>query len=67
MSEKHVVSRSDEIPLDFTQYLSRRLGLETQTTLSMLGSFLLSFEPKTSGSASSGAQSPAPYVSFSTT
>ena len=45
MSEMHEGERVGELPLDFTQFLSNRLGTETGHTLSMLGAFLLSFEP----------------------
>lgn len=34
-----------EPPLDFTQFLSSRLNLDTPATLAVLGSFLLTFEP----------------------
>lgn len=36
-----------ELPTDFTQFLSCRLGMETSRALSLLGSFLLTFEPTT--------------------
>jgi hypothetical protein len=58
MSEKHEGERVGELPLDFTQFLSRRLGMEAGHTLSVLGSFLLSFEP--SGRHPSGATSSRP-------
>jgi hypothetical protein len=45
MSDKPEGERSGELPLDFTQFLSRRLGVETSRTLAMLGSFLVEFEP----------------------
>lgn len=34
-----------ELPLDFTQFLSGRLGVERDGTLAILGAFLLEFEP----------------------
>jgi hypothetical protein len=45
MSDKPDWERSGELPLDFTQFLSGRLGVETSRTLAMLGSFLVEFEP----------------------
>ena len=45
MSEMQHGSSVDEVPLDFTEFLSRRLGMETGTALSVLGSFLLTFQP----------------------
>jgi hypothetical protein len=44
MSDKPEGERSGELPLDFTQFLSGRLGVETSRTLAMLGSFLVEFE-----------------------
>lgn len=41
--EREIVS---EPPLDFTQFLCARLNLDPPDTLALLGSFLLSFEPK---------------------
>jgi hypothetical protein len=35
-----------EPPLDFTQFLCARLNLDPPDTLALLGSFLLSFEPR---------------------
>lgn len=35
----------EEVPLDFTEFLSRRLGVETGMALSVLGTFLVAFEP----------------------
>src|SRR5262245_1483700 len=46
MSDTHQAIGQADIPLDFTQFLSHRLGLETSATLSVLGSYLLSFEPQ---------------------
>lgn len=34
-----------DVPTDFIQFLNKRLGLQTQTTLSLLGTFLLDFRP----------------------
>lgn len=45
MSEMQAGDRVEEVPLDFAEFLSRRLGVETGSALSMLGSFLLTFEP----------------------
>lgn len=45
MSEKHEGKTVGELPLDFTQFLSGRLGTDTGATLSVLGAFLVSFEP----------------------
>jgi hypothetical protein len=44
MSEMHEGTTS-ELPLDFTQFLSSRLGTDAGNTLSLLGTFLLEFEP----------------------
>jgi hypothetical protein len=46
MSEMQQGGSVEEMPLDFTEFLSRRLGTETGTTLSVLGAFLLTFEPQ---------------------
>lgn len=45
MSERQEGESFGDLPLDFTRYLSGRLGVEEPVTLSVLGSFLLSFEP----------------------
>lgn len=45
MSEKHEGEALGELPLDFTQFLSSRLGMEASAALSILGSYLLNFEP----------------------
>jgi hypothetical protein len=34
-----------DLPLDFTRFLSGRLGMEPGGTLALLGDFLLEFEP----------------------
>lgn len=44
---QHTQAELSELPTDFTQFLSTRLGMETSTALSLLGSFLLTFEPAT--------------------
>lgn len=46
MSEKDEGETFTDLPLDFTQFLSGRLGLDASATLSTLGSYLLSFEPR---------------------
>jgi len=45
MLEPSSSHRVDEVPLDFAEFLSRRQGVETGKALSMLGSFLLAYEP----------------------
>ena len=45
MSQHFEGQRFSDVPLDFTQFLSGRLGLSTSSTLSMLGSFLVDFQP----------------------
>jgi hypothetical protein len=45
MLEQHESAVPQDLPLDFTQFLSERMGIEPATTLSLLGSCLLSFEP----------------------
>ena len=45
MSEMEQGGSTDEVPLDFTEFLSRRLGMETGNALAVLGSFLITFEP----------------------
>jgi hypothetical protein len=45
MLEPSLNNGVDEIPLDFAEFLSRRQGVETGKALSMLGSFLLAYEP----------------------
>lgn len=45
MLEQHESTVPEDLPLDFTQFLSERMGIEPATTLSLLGSCLLSFEP----------------------
>jgi hypothetical protein len=45
MSEMQQGGSVEEVPLDFTEFLSRRLGMEQGPALSVLGSFLLTFEP----------------------
>jgi len=54
MLEPSSSNRSDEVPPDFAEFLSRRQGVETGKALSMLGSFLLAYEP-----LSGGARAPA--------
>lgn len=44
---QHTQGELSELPMDFTQFLSTRLGMETSTALSLLGAFLLTFEPVT--------------------
>jgi len=55
MSEKDEGETLTDLPLDFTQFLSGRLGLGTSATLSELGSYLLSFEPRGEYSSRVGA------------
>lgn len=66
MSETHESTTVCELPLDFTQFLSARLGTERGEALSVLGAFLLTFEPSTRrvGGASSR---PSPHPAFSPT
>lgn len=45
MSEKHDASLMPDPSLDFTHFLSGRLGTDANTALSALGAFLLTFEP----------------------
>ena len=45
MPETHRGEPSDDLPLDFTGFLSHRLGVERDLALSVLGAFLLEFEP----------------------
>lgn len=61
MSETHESTTVCELPLDFTQFLSARLGTDTGEALSALGSFLLAFEPsaRRAGRASLGPSHPA--------
>lgn len=54
MLEPSSSNRSDEVPLDFAEFLSRRQGLETGKALSMLGSFLLTYEPRNGARAQLG-------------
>jgi hypothetical protein len=35
----------DDMPLDFTRYLSERLGLSEHETTALLGAWLLTYEP----------------------
>lgn len=37
--------RIEDVPLDFAEFLSRRHGVEPGKALSMLGSFLVTYEP----------------------
>ncbi len=53
MSETFEGTTVGELPLDFTQFLSARLGTDTNEALLALGSFLLTFE--SSGRRSGGA------------
>ena len=46
MLEPSSSKRIEEVPLDFAEFLSRRQGVETGKALSMLGSFLLAYEPR---------------------
>jgi hypothetical protein len=65
MSEMHDNGSIEEVPLDFTEFLSRRLGMETGTALSVLGSFLVTFEPLGRGAARATArplQQPATFT-----
>jgi hypothetical protein len=64
MSEMQQRGSVEDTPLDFTEFLSRRLGMETGTTLSMLGAFLLTFEPQGPGSAPSAARALPPPALF---
>ena len=43
MSESFATEQ--ELPLDFTRFLSGRLGMEPDGTLALLGTFLIEFEP----------------------
>jgi len=63
MSEMQQGGSVDEMPLDFTEYLSRRLGMETGPVLSVLGAFLLTFEPQGTSQARAATplQQPALY------
>ena len=45
MLEPSSSNRIEEVPLDFAEFLSRRQGVEASKALSMLGSFLLAYEP----------------------
>jgi hypothetical protein len=45
MAQPSSGDRIEEVPLDFAEFLSRRLGVEPGKALSLLGSFLVSFEP----------------------
>lgn len=45
MLELSSVAGVDDVPLDFGEFLGRRLGVETGKALSLLGSFLITFEP----------------------
>jgi hypothetical protein len=45
MSETTESTTVCELPLDFTQFLSARLGTDSGEALSALGAFLLAFEP----------------------
>jgi hypothetical protein len=45
MSETHESTTFGELPLDFTQFLSARRGMDSGEVLSALGAFLLTFEP----------------------
>lgn len=56
MSEKHEGKTAGDLPLDFTQFLSGRLGTDAGAALSALGAFLVSFEP--SGRRPSGLTLP---------
>jgi hypothetical protein len=56
MSEMQEGNRVEEVPLDFGEFLSLRLGVETGKALSLLGAFLLTFEPVGAGLARGAAQ-----------
>jgi len=45
MSEKHDATASPDLSVDFTQFLSGRLGTDVNTALAALGAFLMTFEP----------------------
>ncbi len=51
MSEPSSSNRIEDMPLDFAEFLSRRHGVETGKALSMLGSFLVTYEPLGHGTA----------------
>lgn len=58
MLETQEGTTASELPLDFTQFLSSRLGTDAGNTLSLLGTFLLEFEP--AGPRVSAPLSPSP-------
>ena len=62
MSETNEGAISSELPLDFTLFLSGRLGLDPSAILSTLGNFLLSFERDGLGSGSALRPSLEPAV-----
>ncbi|RYZ08364.1 MAG: hypothetical protein EOO73_07895 [Myxococcales bacterium] len=66
MSETHESTTVCELPLDFTQFLSARLGTELGEALSVLGSFLLTFEPS-ERRAGSALLRPSPHPAVSPT
>jgi len=51
MLEPSPSNRIEDVPLDFAEFLSRRHGVETGKALSMLGSFLVAYEPLGNGTA----------------
>lgn len=61
MSENFATEQ--ELPLDFTRFLSGRLGMEPDGILAVLGEFLLGFEP--SARPPAGALSTFASASFS--
>jgi hypothetical protein len=44
MPQLHQRTSATDLPLDFTEFLSARLGLERAATLSLLGEYLLGLE-----------------------
>ncbi|HYQ28232.1 MAG TPA: hypothetical protein VER04_13470 [Polyangiaceae bacterium] len=62
-SELQQVEIVEEVPLDFSEFLGKRLGVETGTALSLLGAFLVTFEPVTARGGARPLQSPAAFNS----
>lgn len=63
MSETHEGTTVGELPLDFTQFLSARLGTDSGEALSALGTFLLTFEPSERRACSASLRPSHPAVS----
>jgi len=58
MLAQRTTSKDSDIPLDFVEFLSGRLGTGKESALSALGAFLVTFEPSVRREAPSASSTP---------